>query len=372
MSDIHALCSWRKADTGETLARLGLGKLFAKHGIGKNAEDLFGEVPATYIHAGDVHHRGPVSCDAQGHGIFVIEGSLAIDGAFTFFTADAYTILVITGDLSAAHLHQAWDTQLVVLGTTTIAGLLFIDVSDAGFALFRGPVSSRDRVVSSEVTGGVAMFAKKPKGTARELTADPIELHERLVRGDELFAAPAPAPAKAKKPPAAAALAKMSVAEVLGVTGFEDMQIQDAKINPQWFRKGKPGCALASLSLLAETYVDAFPPTLKSLTLLNQADAARTEAMLRVLPASLARLRISGTALARIPAEIAALSALEELELQGNESLTSLPRELGALPLRRVMITGNAIAKLDLDLDRIAEVIVDEPARQLRKQPARA
>jgi len=89
-----------------------------------------------------------------------------------------------------------------------------------------------------------------------------------------------------------------------------------------------------------------------------------------VLPRSLTRLRLSGTAITAIPAE--ALPQLEELELQGNASLASLPAGLGSLPLRRLTVTDNAIAKLpaDLDLDRIGEVIFDEPALKLRKQPS--
>jgi hypothetical protein len=55
---------------------------------------------------------------------------------------------------------QPIDEDLGVGGNTTVDGLLWLDVSDAGFSVFRGPVSSRDRFVGARSAprfeGGVA------------------------------------------------------------------------------------------------------------------------------------------------------------------------------------------------------------------------
>jgi hypothetical protein len=378
-ADIHDQWTWKEGDTAKTLARYKLDTLFEKYGIGANAEDLFDEVPATYVHKGDIAVKKPLLLDAKGHGIFIIDGSLTIDGAFTYYTADAYTILVITGDFHAAHYYQAQDTQLVVLGETTIDGLLYINVSDAGFAVFRGPVTSRDRLIHQDVLSDVPMFAKRPTGKERDgLAADesthPPDLHAKLVKNVDLFPPP---PKGTKKPPKDAELKKMTVEEVLTVTGFEEMMIQDAAINPNWFRLGKPGEPLKKLQLIAETYIAEFPTalaTLESLTLLNNADGAKLATLLRSLPVlrGLKKLRFSGTAIDRIPAEIGMLENLEELEIYGNKKLTALPSEIGKLArLRSLTVTDNAIKKLPagLDLDRIPTLNFDEKALKERRDP---
>lgn len=327
MATIDELCSWKKADTQKTLAAHGLGALFASLGVGRLAEDLFGEVPATYVHRGDVRHRKPVLCDARGHGIYVVDGSLCVDGPFTFFTADAYTILVVTGDLVASDLVQAWDTQLVVLGATKLNGLLFVDLSDAGFAVFRGPFTSRERRISVGVESDVPMFAKTPKGKLVERwsgPSEPADIHLALERGDAMTKAPRVAKGT-KKPPADAALKKMSIAEALTVTGFTKMVFEGERVNPNWFVKGTPGCAVQSVTIAA-AYVDAFPPELASLTelvLLSLSDAKLLALMLRSLSVlrSLKRLRIANSAIIELPVELRTLPNLEVLELSGNKQL---------------------------------------------------
>lgn len=349
--EIRALCKWKEADTAAALKRYALTALFEKYGIGASAEDLFGEVPTTYVHAGDLTIKKSLLLDAQGHGIFIVDGSLTIDGAFTYYTADAYTVLVVTGDLHAAHFHQAWDTQLVVFGETTIDGLLYIDVSDAGFALFRGPVTSRDRLIQGVGAGSLPMFANKAKGKQRDglpanESTDPLDLHAKLVNNVELFPPP---PKGTKRPPSDAALREMSVDEVLAVTGFEEMMIQNAEINPNYFRKGKSGEPLKKLQLIAETYITHFPPvlaSLESLTLLNNSNTDKLTMLLRSLPVlrGLKRLRISGTAIDHIPPEVGTLENLEELEIYANRKLTALPLEIGKLArLSKLTVTDNAI-----------------------------
>jgi hypothetical protein len=378
--DIHGLCKWTQADTRQTLKAHGLDNLFATFGIGAWCEELFGQVPETYVFKGDIKRDEPLLLDAKGNGVYVIDGSVDVRSAFTYYTADAYTVLVITGDLHAGHYVQAWDTQLVVLGTTTIDGLLHINVSDAGFALFRGPVTSKDRVISSSnVASDVPMFAKKPKGRIQELVEDagePYELHDKLVRGGSVFVPPLPK--GSAKRPSNAELAKMTIAEVLTIKGFSKMQFEGEAVNPNWFAKGNPGCAVESVSI-AKAYVDMFPDELasmKELVLLALDDGKRLDAMLRSLPKlrSLERLRISNCKLDRLPAEIGALEQLEVLELCNNKSLTTLPVvELNKLAkLRKLWVTDNAIAVLPsgLELERIPEVHFDEQALQLGRKPS--
>ncbi len=374
---IDDVCTWKTAATTKTLAGYQLDKLFAKLGIGASAQDLFGEIPTTYVHEGDVRHQTPLACDAQGNGIYILDGSLTVDGAFTFYTADAYTILVITGDLVASDLVQAWDTQLVVLGATKLAGLLYLDLSDAGFAVFRGAVTSRERHVSIGVESDVPVFAKAPKGKLLDRwvgPSEPAELHAALGRGDSF--APPPAPKGTKKPPNNAALAKLSIAEVLTISGFSKMMFEGEKVNPNWLTKGTPGCALQSLTIGA-ALIPAFPAELGSLTelvLLHLDDEQRLAALLRTLPVlrSLTRLRIANCALVQLPDELGALANLEVLELSCNKSLQALPA--GAIDklgkLRQLTVERNAISKLPkgLDLDRIREVIFEEKALQLRRR----
>lgn len=371
--DIHALCTWKRTDTAKALSKYGLDKLFASYGIGAKGEDLFGEVPATYVHVGDVEIKS-LALYAQGHGIFIIEGSLSIDGVFTFYASDAYTVLVVTGDVTATHWNQAWDTQLVVFGKTTIAGLLWLDLSDAGFALFRGPASSRDRVITNtSVEADVPMFATKPKGMLREdLHADsfdPPAMHAALLANKLPFdtTPPKSTPKNAPKKPSNQALAAMTASEFLASpTGFASAQIVDNAINPNWLGKAKAGEPFTTLSLISETYVDAFPDslaTLTQLTLLDNRDGERLATMLRSLPklAALKKLVIAGTGLKALPPEIGALAKLEHLEVRGNKQLAAIPDEASQLKLKTLIVYDNAITQMPASLKSVPDKRVNEP-----------
>ena len=246
--DIRRMCEWKEADTKKELARVRVSPLLKKLGVGALAEDLFGEVPKTFLHDGDLR-LADTSLDADGHGVFVIEGSLRVDGDFTFSAFDAYTVLVVTGDLEASRFEQLHDTQLIVMGATTVRGLLRINVDDAGFALFRGPVTTGDlEVVDNGVGSDVPMFAKKPKITARPKP---------------------PKTAKAAtgvKVPSRKELETMTVDAflALGVTGFSEVQIE-GRINPNYFSKGEPGQPIEKLALMNDTYVEGFPAALAPL-----------------------------------------------------------------------------------------------------------
>ncbi|AKU98351.1 hypothetical protein AKJ09_05015 [Labilithrix luteola] len=143
-ASIDDLCPWTGADGGvqaTVKAFLDSADL--------SVTDLFGKKPKVLVHRGDVHVEKGFATYAQGNGVFVIDGSLNVAGPLVFTASDLHTVLIVTGNLHATQLAQISDTQLGVGGTTTVDGLLWLDVSDAGFSVFRGPVSSRDRFVGA-------------------------------------------------------------------------------------------------------------------------------------------------------------------------------------------------------------------------------
>ncbi len=395
-TDIYSLCEWNECDTAKMLKSLKLDKLLAQIGIGKHAQDLFGEVPNTLIHKGDVNAPKSSLCYAQGHGIFVIDGNLDIDGAFTFYAADAYTLLIVTGDLHVKNLHQAWDTQLIVLGKTTIDGLILIETSDAGFSVFRGTVTSKDRVINEHVECGVPMFAKKPKGTerrlAKEQSTDPETLHPALVKNTVKFGIDAKTHAGAQPivPPTPEALSKMTVQqffEALGnsMSGCPSAYIINSKIDPRYIHEKylQPGVQptpFESMVIKENSVIDAFPSTLRTLTELkiyDYTDAALLNRLIRLLPQlpALQELTIASTCLKVLPSEIGQLkkikklvigpsgikvlppeigqlATLTELELIENQVLSTLPAELSNLKkLRKFVIIGHAVTKMPKGLE---------------------
>lgn len=356
--DIHGLCTWSEADL-KALAKFKLSPLFKKLGIGAQAQDLFGEPPAVFVHTGDVSIDGSVLCDADGHGVFIIDGDLSIDGAFTFFASDAYTVLVVTGDLHAGHLHQARDTQLVVFGETTIAGLLFIDLSDAGFAAFRGPVTSKDRVLGDHVESGLPMFATAPEGAERSFDEpqEPEALHRALVRNKPPFAAAPRAGARKVVKATPEEIENMTVAEFFAgqgttVVGYTGAHILASKINTGYLTTGKPTQTLMSLVLRDDTVVEAFPPTLAkvhAVEIWGYKDVKVLERVLRLLPqlAALEKLKLYNTAATALPSELGTLARLQVLELVNNKQLKALPPELGKLPkLSKLWIAGTPIESI--------------------------
>jgi hypothetical protein len=143
---IGDLCDWSEA--GErALEDYGVGEFFDTAGLDDVGADLFGSAARVFVHHGDIRVDGGFATFAQGYAVYVIDGSLTVDGPFVFTAGDLHTVLIVTGDLVARELVQAMDSQLGVKGKTVVDGLLWIDVSDAGFSIFRGPVRSRVRYV---------------------------------------------------------------------------------------------------------------------------------------------------------------------------------------------------------------------------------
>lgn len=257
--------------------------------------------------------------------------------------------------------------------------------SDAGFVHFAGAVTAGDLVsTGSDVSSELPRFAKKPKARLRSHDdwakavadragsngPDVAFLRKALARGEALFAAKSPSPKGTPKPPSKAALAKMSVAELLLVRGFASAQV-DTVVNPNYLTKGTAGASFESLFLMNDTVVDAFPPALASLRSLkllgyrNAAPLARMLASLGVL-AGLVELTIADTALAALPDVIGDLANLEHLEVRGNGALTTLPAAVGKLrSLRALHLTDNAITTLPstlAELVHLEKVVVNEEA----------
>ena len=110
-------------------------------------EDLFGEVPETFMHAdgGETLDGNVCLHRPEDHGYYVVDGDLTVDGVLCLTVWDVTNIFVVAGDLTAKGIVLDSDVQLYVLGATTLSGPLISSLSDAGFAMFRGPVTARGR-----------------------------------------------------------------------------------------------------------------------------------------------------------------------------------------------------------------------------------
>jgi len=102
--------------------------------------DLFGVAPETVLlHSGTLEVAGDLSLDTpDGYGYYVIEGSLMVGGILKVEIDEMYNVIVVTGDLQAQALVVAWETQLYVLGNTTVTGPLLSELSDGGACYLNG------------------------------------------------------------------------------------------------------------------------------------------------------------------------------------------------------------------------------------------
>ncbi len=109
---------------------------------GEDGTELFGQIPNVYLFSENIILSENTILNGTG-GVYIIDGSLNVDGDFTFFAYDSYTILVINGDLSVSgNLIQYADTQFIVSGNTKVNKTLWLNLSDAGFTVFRGNVET--------------------------------------------------------------------------------------------------------------------------------------------------------------------------------------------------------------------------------------
>ena len=91
------------------------------------------------IIAGTLEVAGDLCLDrADGYGYYVIEGSLIVRGILQVAIDEHYNVIVVTEDLHARALAVAWETQLYVLGNTTVTGPLLSELSDGGACYLNG------------------------------------------------------------------------------------------------------------------------------------------------------------------------------------------------------------------------------------------
>jgi hypothetical protein len=75
--------------------------------------DLFGEAPETVLlHEGMLEVARDLSLDTpDGHGYYVIEGSLIVHGILKVEIDETYNVIVVTENLHAQALVVAWETR---------------------------------------------------------------------------------------------------------------------------------------------------------------------------------------------------------------------------------------------------------------------
>lgn len=164
----HALvdvCPWVQ-ETPEILDRWSIGHVFAEVGFdGPSPTHLWGRMPEIYRHTGDVTLPAETFL-AEGFGIYILDGHLRCEGVLRFAVADAYAMLVVTGDLDVGELVQGLDTQLVVIGATRVQQTAWIDLSDAGFSVFRGPFETARWYQANDSVDKSLVFHRSPEGDA--------------------------------------------------------------------------------------------------------------------------------------------------------------------------------------------------------------
>lgn len=381
MQSLHDITEWEPQAIGNLAVPFGLTKIFERLEIGAHAEALFGEPPRAYLHKGDLNINGSELVDGGGFGVFVLDGSLHVQGTFTFSSYDAYTVLVVTGDVYAANFQQLHDTQVVVFGNVVIDGSLRIDISDAGFTVFKGSVKAKDILFRQGVDGAIQLYGEKRSDRVIEpdevdpWSAEVMQLmksggailqriHLHVASGGALFAPP---DTKPRKVLSKGELAKMTPDEFLAVArGFRCAQLDGALVNPNYLTKGKPGQVLEELTILDNAVVTTFPENthgLKRLTVLNPSVAAQAAIATLLDSIHLLRdlryLRLAETELTSLPSGIRQLSKIEVLSIYSNKRITSLPPWLGDMVhLKELIISDNSLTSLPKELSKLSSTTV--------------
>ena len=160
---INDLCSFNKVPNS-VLQNYGVSQVFLDVGFDTDdGKGLFGKDPDVYYCKTDIH-ASDFRLEGSG-GIYIVDGSMNVDGTFVLTAADAYTVLVVLGDLKVSHdlIHQM-DSQLVIFGHTAVGGTMWINLSDAGFTVFRGPVSASRWYQTNDSVENSLLFQKAPNG----------------------------------------------------------------------------------------------------------------------------------------------------------------------------------------------------------------
>jgi hypothetical protein len=170
--EIENITKFEHADVS-ALETHGVAQAFIDVGLDdRKGEALFGEVPEVYVLSGNVSLEKDTYITGTG-GVYIVNGSLSAKGELIFSAADANTVLVITGDLIVSkNFAQTMDCQLIILGDAKIGGILWIDVSDAGFTVFRGAVSASAWAQTNDSVDQSLLFAKPVVGRELEYNWD--------------------------------------------------------------------------------------------------------------------------------------------------------------------------------------------------------
>lgn len=364
--DIFELCDWEQISP-EQAEPYGYGACFSSLGMAENGEDLFGEVPEFYLHRGDIELDESITLNANGNAIFIVDGNLIGPHTFCFYTYDAYTFLLIRGNLVLENYVQGADSQLGVLGSIMVKNTIWMDLSDAGFFAAQGAVNAACHWVG---TGGfihvaTLAFPEQTKsaesdlGIALDIDAgytqaflkayprkECMDVAQALTLNIPVLNTPCD---QTWKKLSKEQIAAMSVETFLRTQGFVAAILCSGGVNPAYVEQRDASQKLKSLTIGDETYIDAFPPeldALEELKLSDQKDAERLAHMLKSLPTlrNLKSLRMSFCALPSLPAVLFQLPQLETLELIDNTGLGTLPAEIAQLQtLKTLHVSGERI-----------------------------
>jgi hypothetical protein len=166
--EIDSLAKFEKAEISD-LEKYGVGQALQDTGHDdRQGLSLFGGLPQVYLTKNNIKLTEDIRLDGLG-GVYIIDGSLTVEASLVFTAADSYTVLVVTGNLIVSKdFVQQMDTQLIVLGDTQISGIMWIDVSDAGFSVFRGKVSVNTWAQANDSVEKSLFFTQDPNGRKLE------------------------------------------------------------------------------------------------------------------------------------------------------------------------------------------------------------
>ncbi len=106
---------------------------------GDDLETFFGDAPETIaVLKGDVKVQGPISLGETEPGVWVIDGSLTVDGVLTMNAYDNHNVLLVTGDVECTNLSVSWEADLLVLGSLKVKGVFLSSNSDGGQTIVHG------------------------------------------------------------------------------------------------------------------------------------------------------------------------------------------------------------------------------------------
>jgi hypothetical protein len=127
--------------------------------------DSFFDSPAelrdVLVHRGDLLVDGPLAINGEKCRLYVIDGSLTINGLFSFENLDRYTSLYVTGSVKAQNMICLWDALLAIGKSLHVKDLLVTYLKDAGSFVVKDSLSAGAWIEAGD--HGNIKFARKPK-----------------------------------------------------------------------------------------------------------------------------------------------------------------------------------------------------------------